>query len=210
MASRAADPDETVELLKKVQAGDRASLNRLLERHRSALCRFVQQRLDQRIRGRLDASDVVQDALAEAVRRIDRFLTLRPMPFGLWLRKTTYERLLDRYRFHFGADRRSVDREVLLSDESSAAIARELAKRISTPSAVSNKNELILRVREALSELEPNDREIILMRSLEQLSHEAISQLLGIEVGTARKRHGRALIRLHLALKRRGVGESDL
>lgn len=210
MQQHPANSEETSELLKKVEGGDRASLDRLIQQHRAALCRFVDQRLDNRIRGRVDASDIVQDALVEAVRRIDQFLSLRPMPFSLWLRKTTYERLLDQYRFHFGADRRSVERELLLSDNSSLTMAEALATNVPTPSTLAGNKELVEVVRQALSELEPSDREIVLMRSLEQLSYDEISQLLEIGVDAARKRHGRALLRLHSVLKRHGLGKSDL
>src|SRR6516225_3037578 len=94
------DPDETERLLTKVMAGDRQALNRLLALHRGFLRRAVELRLDSRVRARLDASDIVQEAQLEVAQRIGDYLRRQPMPFHIWLKKTAYETLLRLRRQH--------------------------------------------------------------------------------------------------------------
>ena len=114
MAEAKADSAETQHLLEEIARGDRQALERLLERHRPSLHAFIAARFDPKLRGRLDPSDVVQEAQLEVVSRLDDFLRCRPMPFHLWMRKTAYERLLNLRRDHRKRARRSVDREVAL------------------------------------------------------------------------------------------------
>jgi RNA polymerase sigma-70 factor, ECF subfamily len=113
---------------------------------------------------------VVQETQLEAFRRLPDYLRRRPMPFRLWLRKTAQERLLMAQRQHL-AGRRSPAREVALPEGSSLALARQLADAGSTPSRQLGRRELVLRVRQALAELREADREVLLMRNLEQLSN---------------------------------------
>jgi RNA polymerase sigma-70 factor (ECF subfamily) len=125
MADVTPDSAETCRLLEQVGRGDRAALDALLERHRPGLVSFVELRLDPKVRGRLDASDVVQEAQLEAARRMSDFLERRPMPFHLWVRKAAYQRLLNARRDHRRA-RRSVEREEALPDSSSLLLAQSL------------------------------------------------------------------------------------
>jgi RNA polymerase sigma-70 factor, ECF subfamily len=194
------DSQETQTLLEQAGGGDAAACEQLLERHRSALRSFVELRLDPALRGRLDASDVVQEAQLEAARRLPDFLRRRPMPFRLWLRKTAHERLVMLRRRHLGAARRAAGREVPLPDTSSQALASLLA-RGSSPSERLRLQELQRRVQGALTELAEVDREVLLMRNYEGMEYEEIACILGIEAAAARKRHGRALLRLHRALQ---------
>src|SRR5262245_61348452 len=113
-----ADSVETQRLLERALAGDRAAFDELFARQRPQPCRLVELRLEGPLRGRVDASDVVQEAQLEAFRRLPEFLQRRPMPFHLWLRKTAYERLLKARRFHLNTARRAVGREVNLPDQS--------------------------------------------------------------------------------------------
>ena len=85
--------------------------NRLLERHRDVLRRMVGLRMDRALQGRLDASDIVQDVLVEADRRLADYLAAAKMPFQAWLRYLARDHLIDAHRRHRGAARRSVDRE---------------------------------------------------------------------------------------------------
>src|SRR5688572_9261051 len=133
MPEPAPDSVETRALLERLGGGDAVALGELLERHRPALHSFIELRLDPRLRGRVEPSDVVQDAQAEAARRMDDYLSRRPMPFRLWLRRTAYERLLNVRRDHL-ARRRSVLREAALPDRSSLLLARPLLARGPSPS----------------------------------------------------------------------------
>src|SRR5262245_55914366 len=120
------DSEETLALLERAALGDRAARNALLERHRERMHHFVEARLDARLRARLSASDVVQEAQLEVTRRMDDFLRRRPMPFHLWVRRTAYERLLNLRRRHRQCACRSVDREEALPERSLMALARPL------------------------------------------------------------------------------------
>src|SRR5262245_28237098 len=97
------DSEETNALLEKAARGDRTVLGSLLERDRSRLRRMVALRLDRRLQGRIDPSDVIQEAQAEAAQRLDEYLANPTMPFFLWLRLITGQRLLTLHRRHLGA-----------------------------------------------------------------------------------------------------------
>jgi RNA polymerase sigma-70 factor (ECF subfamily) len=200
MAEIEPDSRETQLLLDQAAGGDAQACERLFERHRPRLHDFVDAHLDPLLRARLDASDVVQETQLEAARRLADFLQRRPMPFRLWLCKTAYERLLMLRRQHVGAARRSVRREVQLPDRSSLVLVRNLMAPNSSPSRRLSRQEQAHRVQQALGGLPEADREILLMRHAEDLSYEEIGCILGIEAATARKRAGRALVRLHKIL----------
>jgi RNA polymerase sigma-70 factor (ECF subfamily) len=199
------DSAETSDLLDRLAAGERQALDRLLTRQRPALRSFVEFHLDPRIRARVDPSDVVQDTQLEVVRRIDHFLTARPMPFRLWLRKKAYERLLNLRRYHVTRARRSVAREVRWRDRSSFLLARPLLTRSSSPSQRLAAGELAQRISAAVARLSEADREIMLLRHADDLAFGEIASLLDIEPAAARKRFGRALIRLQKLLRAEGL-----
>lgn len=209
MAQAAPDPAETQRLLHAVRAGDRAALDQLLEQHRAYLRSLVGLRLDPKLRARVDASDVVQEAQIEAVRRVDNYLQRPALPFHLWLRQIAYDRLLMMRRQHVGAARRAVEREAVLPDESSMQLARLVLANGPTPSQELVQHELVARVRQALVELADDDREILLMRTLEGLSNQEVAQVLDLDPATASKRYGRALLRLRQLLRAQGLLESE-
>jgi RNA polymerase sigma-70 factor (ECF subfamily) len=200
MDQAAPDSQETQELLRRAGEGEAGASEQLLARHRADLRAFVELRLDSRFRARFDASDVVQEALMEALRRLPDYLRRRPMSFRDWLRRTAYERLLMLRRRHAGAAGRSLDREVALPDRSSLALARRLLAPGSTPSQRLAEDELARRVQSALERLTETDRDLLLMRNCEGMSYADVACILGIDAATARKRHGRALLRLHRLL----------
>jgi RNA polymerase sigma-70 factor (ECF subfamily) len=207
MAEPKPDSAETCGLLERIERGDHQALDGLLARHRPALRNFVDVHLDPRLRTRLDPSDVVQETQLEVVRRMGDFLKRRPMPFYLWLRKQTYERLLRLRRDHVGRGRRSVKREVPWPDRSSLLVARPLLSAAPSPSAGAEARELAEQVGQAVANLSEADREILLMRHAEELPYEEIGCLLDIEPPAARKRYGRAMIRLQRLLSEAGLLE---
>ncbi len=207
MTNNRPDSEETDGLLEEVRQGDRQALDRLLTRHRDELRSFVEMRLDPRVAARVDPSDVVQETQMEVVRRMDDFLKHRPMPFRLWVRKTAYERLLDLHKHHVKRSKRSVRREVALPDQSSFLLVRPLLGGRSTPSQRLEAQELAERVAGVVAELSQGDREILLMRHAERMPFDEIACLLDIETSAARKRFGRALIRLQLGLSEHGLLE---
>jgi len=203
-----ADSAETSDLLEDIAKGDRQALDRLLQRYRPRLYAFIEHRLDPRMRSRLDASDVVQEVQLEVIRRMGDFLKRNPMPFHLWVRKTAYERLLKLQRAHRRRARRSVDREVALPDRSSLLLAKPLLAAGSSPSQQHAAREFADRVGQAVTELLDTDREILLMRHADELPYSEITCLLEIGAEAARKRYGRALLRLRAVLKNHGLLES--
>jgi RNA polymerase sigma-70 factor, ECF subfamily len=204
------DSADTQELLRQACSGDRQAFERLFARYRSELRRLIALRLDPKIRTRVDPSDVVQETQLEAFCRLPDFLERRPMPFRLWLRKTAYERLLVARRQHLQAARRAVGREVPLPERSSLLLAQQLLAPGSTPSQRLDRRELAQRVRQALAQLPEPDQEILIMRAFEGLSNQEVASVLEIDPGTASKRHGRALLRLHQILSQGGLTESKL
>jgi RNA polymerase sigma-70 factor, ECF subfamily len=210
MTDLAPDSCETQTLLEGARAGDRRSIDRLFGLHAPYLRRVVVLRLDQRVRGRVDPSDILQETQLEALRRLPDYLDRRPMPFRLWLRKTAHERLLVAHRQHVGAARRAVGREVPLPDRSSVDLARRLLAAGPSPAQEIDRRDLARRVRKAVGALTDADREVVLMRAFEGLSNQEVAVVLGIDPGTASKRHGRALLRLHRLLTADGMTGSHL
>lgn len=198
------DSDETRGLLDAVRRGDDRARDELLRRHRPTLIAFVQLHLDRRLRARVDPSDVVQDAQLEAARRLDDYLQRQPMPFRIWLRKTAYERLLNLRRDHLRRARRSVQREEPWPDHSSVLLANALRDHGPSPSQLIAARELAERVDRAVAAMPEADREILLMRNVEKLPYEEIACLLDVDPAAARKRYGRALIRLQRAISDEG------
>ena len=209
MDEASSDSEETRSLLRQVRGGDGHAFDRLFAHYQPRLQPLCGVAHRPRLRPRVDPADVVQEAHMEAMRRLGGFLENPVMPFRLWIRQITLDRLLMMRRRHVGAAQRSVEREAALPDESAAA-ARQLAASASSPSQHAGRAELAGKVREAVSRLAEADREIILMRTFEGLAFEEIARLLGVESAAARKRHGRALLRLHQLLLEDGVTESQL
>src|SRR5262249_54570703 len=127
------DEAEVRGLLQRVRDGDRGALDQLLVHHRRYLLDVVELRMDQKLRARIDPSDVVQEAQLEAAQRIEEYLGREPMPFHIWLRKTAYENLLRLRRQHVEADCRSVERETRLPDQSSAMLALKILSQEPNP-----------------------------------------------------------------------------
>ncbi|MFM7564396.1 MAG: sigma-70 family RNA polymerase sigma factor, partial [Planctomycetota bacterium] len=179
------ESDKTEELLLQVKQGDEDAVNQLMERHRDALRQVVRMRLDQKIQRRIDVSDVVQDVLVEANRRLKDYLGNPVMSFRLWLRQIAQDRIIDAHRRHRISARRSVDREQALAapkgyDQSSIQLAGMLSDQNLTPEAAALQQEMARRVEAAVGRLEERDSEIIVMRHYEHLSNQEIAQALNL------------------------------
>jgi RNA polymerase sigma-70 factor (ECF subfamily) len=196
-----ADPDAKMEeLLSRAARGEAAARQQLLVQHQERLRQMIAVRLDRRLAARLDPSDVLQEVLAEACEKLSDYLQERPIPFYPWLRQLAWERLAKLHRHHLQAQKRSTLREQPWqwqpSDESAQALANRLLARGSGPSGHLLHEELRRRVREALVRLRERDREILVMRYLEQLSTREMAAVLGIAEGAVKTRHVRVLERL--------------
>ena len=193
--------DHTQDLLKGVENGDPSAMNQLMDRHREAVRRMVQMRLDQAVARRVDASDVVQDVLLEASQRLSDYIRNPSMPFHLWLRQLAKDRIIDMHRRHRAAQRRSVDREQHFSsfasdDHSAADLTALLRDAELTPAASALRKEMEERFVLALDQLEESDREIIIMRHFEHLGNGEVAEALGLSAPAAGMRYLRAIRRL--------------
>ncbi len=198
---------DTDELLERSRAGDDSARGALLERHRGRLHRLVSLRLDPRLAGRIDPSDVVQEVLAEASARLDDYLRRPPLPFYPWLRQIAVDRLIEQHRRHVQAGQRSIGREV--AEQSAAELAEQLVGHEDTPSAAARRKETQERVRAALAALSEQEREVVVLRYLEQLSSREVAAVLGISEAAAKKRALRALQRLRESLQGEESGGSS-
>jgi RNA polymerase sigma-70 factor (ECF subfamily) len=199
------DVQRTAELLHQARAGDRAALDALLAEHRPALRRVIELRLDRRLGQRVDASDLVQEVLLEASQRLADYLRDPRLPFHLWLRQIAQDRVIDAHRRHRLAARRSVDRELHAGavrplDRSSLDLLAQLCDRQPTPAAAAITAELAQQVLQAMDALNPQDREILHLRHLEQLANQEAAQVLGLSEAAAGMRYLRALRRLRALL----------
>jgi RNA polymerase sigma-70 factor (ECF subfamily) len=188
-------------LLAQAGAGNAAAVNQLLDRHRDSLRRLIALRLDRALARRVDASDIVQDVLFEANQRLRDYLADPRLPFHLWLRHLAKDRVIEMHRQHRGAQRRSLDREQSLNgpefaDRSGLDLADQLRDGELTPAAENIRREFEQRFLAALEQLEEDDRDIILMRHVEQLGNSEAAAALGLTPAAAGMRHLRALRKL--------------
>jgi RNA polymerase sigma-70 factor (ECF subfamily) len=173
----------------------------LLRRHEDRLRRMVAFRLDQRMQGRVDPEDVLQEVYLAAFRGLADYLRQPAMPFFLWLRGIAGNKLLELHRHHLGTPMRDARREVSLHrgslpGTSSAALAAHLLGKLSRPSAAAMRVEMKLRLQEALNSMDALDREVLALRHFEHLSNAEAAAVLGIHERAAGKRYLRALERL--------------
>ena len=191
---------ETDELVERAARGDEAARHLLLTRHRDRLKRMVAVHLDRRLAARVDPSDIVQEALLDAHRDLSDYLRRRPLPLYPWLRQLAWERLLKWHRAHIRVQKRSVGREehrdLALPEESAVLLAHRLIAAGTSPSRRLIRDELRQRVRAALGTMAPRDREVLVMRHLEEMTAAEIAAALGITERAAKARHTRALERL--------------
>lgn len=193
---------DTETLLAKVADGDSSAANVLFERYRPRIRTAVQIRIDDRVAGRFDPSDVVQDALVQAGKRLREFARDPKIPFYPWLRRIAIDRLLDLHRRHLDAARRTVKREISADLELSNASHRALAKRLvsrdrDTSEEIQERRELVQSLIEQLSE---SDREVLVLRYLEQATNKDAAAILGISENSFAQRHVRALRRVRKML----------
>jgi RNA polymerase sigma-70 factor (ECF subfamily) len=213
--SKIGESDESERLLRRAAGGDREALGALLQRHRARLRRMVALRLDRRLRGRIDPSDVLQEAQLEAAGRLADYLRDPAVPFFLWLRFLVGQRLAILHRRHLGAEARDADREVSIDRAappraSSAALAAQLLGRDTRPSEALARAERKARLAEALEGMDPLDREVLALRHFEQLSNAEAARVLGLRESAASKRYIRALTRLKAILSAMPGGPGEL
>lgn len=194
------DDPETEVRLSEAAHGDEGALRWLLERYRARLKRMIEIRLDDRLSPRLDASDVVQETLVDAASKMNDYVRDRPLPFYPWLHRLAAERLAQAHRHHLLAARRSAGLERPIDrlglDGTEWRLADALVANGTSPSRHLIRQEEREQVAQALGELPVSDREVLVLRYVDQLAFDEIAAILGIGTGAARVRHFRALQKL--------------
>jgi RNA polymerase sigma-70 factor (ECF subfamily) len=192
---------EISQLFDRIRSGDAEAQAELFSRFRDRLRQMVRLRLDPRLQGRLDASDVLQDAYLDYSRRLVEYTANPEVPFYIWLRSLTGQRLMDLHRRHLGAKMRDAGREVslyrgALPQASSVALAAQLMGKLTSASRAAIRAETQLKVQEALNNMDPLDREVLTLRHFEMLGNDETAQVLGIKKAAASNRYIRALKKL--------------
>ena len=201
------DPNNPDDLMTRAAAGDQDALAQVFAQHRERLRQMVRLRLDRRLQGRLDPSDVLQEAYLDFSRRLPEYARDQTMPFYLWLRFLTGQRLIDLHRQHLGTKMRDAGQEVslyrgALPHASSVSLAAQLLGRLTSASRAAIRAETQIHIQEALNSMDPLDREVLTLRHFEVLSNEETAAVLGIKKSAASNRYIRALKRLKEILAR--------
>jgi RNA polymerase sigma-70 factor (ECF subfamily) len=189
------------DLLRRLAQGDERALAELFARHRERLRQMIRLRLDRRLRGRLDTSDVLQEAYLEVAHRAREYLAQPTMPPFLWLRFLTGQKLLELHRHHLGVRMRDAALELSLRHRAapqatSVSLAEMLLGRLTSPTRAARRAEMQLKLQELLNTMEPLDREVLALRHFEELSNGEAAQVLGLSKTAASNRYIRALGRL--------------
>jgi RNA polymerase sigma-70 factor, ECF subfamily len=199
------ESDEVAELQRRVEQGDRQALLSLFACHRERLKHIIRLRIDDRLRRRLDPSDVLQEAFLDIARRATAYVAAPAMPPFLWFRWIAGEKLLAMHRRHLGARLGGAGLEVSihrggLPQASSASLAAMLLGRLTSPTLAARRAEVRRKIQEALDTMDALDREIITLRHFEELSNVEAASVLGLSKTAASNRYVRALKRLKDAM----------
>jgi RNA polymerase sigma-70 factor (ECF subfamily) len=197
----ASDSQETNLLLKRAAGGDRQAAAELFQRYRDRLRRMVRLRLDRRLQGRVDPSDVLQEAFVDVAKRVGEYAEKHSVPFFLWVRFLTGQRLLAIHRQHLGTQMRDAGQEVslyrgALPQATSVSLAAQLLGKLTSPTEAAVRAEMQIRLQEALNSMDALDREVLALRHFEELSNNETAEVLGIQKSAASNRYIRALKRL--------------
>lgn len=192
--------DSGTDLVARLRSGDPAAAGELFAAYRDRLKRMVRLRMDRRLQGRLDASDVLQEAFLDVQRKAADFAR-KEMPAYLWLRLVVAERLLILHRHHLGTRMRDAAQEVSLCRggppaASTHSLANLLLGRLTSPSQAAVRAERQRRLQDALDGMDPLDREVLALRHFEELGNGETAAVLGLTKTAASNRYVRALKRL--------------
>ncbi len=194
---------ETDALISKALAGDESARKNLLLRNEDRLRRVITIYLDSRLAARIDPSDILQDSMVKALKKLPEFLQDRSMAFYPWIRQIVRDQLIDTYRKHVLAERRSVRLEQLqprITDASAAQLVDRLVGTGTSPTAAFSREERRMQVKNALKQLSEDEQELLLMRFFEQLRVTEIAEVLSVPLETAKSRIRRALEKMNRIL----------
>ena len=205
-------PDEDIADLEAAGEDREQVLARVFDRHRRRLERMVEIRMHPAVRGRIGVSDVLQEAFLEVSGRLGDYLADPSLPFFLWLRVLTAQKLIAEHRRHLGAQKRDVRRQVSrgrpgFPEATSVVLVEHLVGGGTTPTQAAVRAELRVQLEEALDQMKPSDREVLVLRHFEELTNVEAARELGIERAAASKRYVRAVQRLGALLEKLGLRE---
>lgn len=193
-------PDPNAELLQRVKAGDTQALAELFSLYRDRLWRIINFRLDNRLLGRVDADDVLQEVYLAAAQRLEHYLDDSTHSFFIWLRLIANQTLIDVHRRHLGAKMRDASRDMSIhahyAQATSMSIASQLLGNFTSPSQIAMRDEIAIQLDKAIDSMEPIDREVLALRHFEELTNSEVAEVLGIQQKAASIRYVRALKRL--------------
>ncbi|MDV6028964.1 MAG: sigma-70 family RNA polymerase sigma factor [Phycisphaera sp. RhM] len=193
------------ELVERLRSGEEHAFVELFSIHRERLKRMLEFRMDRRLRGREDASDILQEVYIDAHQRMRHYLQRPQLSFYVWLRQLTTQRLIDVHRRHLKAEMRDIKQEVGINRQllaaTSASMALQLASALASPSQLAMHAELVLQIEMALDGMDEIDREVIALRHFEELRNSEVAEVLGLKDAAASNRYMRALSRLREVLQ---------
>jgi RNA polymerase sigma-70 factor, ECF subfamily len=189
----------------RLQTGGDEALADAMTHFVARLQQAVALHLDPRLSQRVDVADVLQQAFLDARKQLPRYLQEPTVPVFVWLRGVVLNTLADFHRRHLGAKMRDARQEVsaqrpVSPQASSMALATCLAGNLTSPSQAAMREEVIQQVEQALDRMEPIDREVLVLRHLEELSNDETAAVLGVNKATASRRHIRAMTRFREVL----------
>ena len=192
---------ETCDLIRRASEGDEAALDLLFSQHRERLLRMIRLRLDRRIQGRIDSSDILQEAYVDVFRNLSRYAESPSTSFFIWLRNVVGLKLAEVHRRHLATDKRDANRDVSIyrgavPAVNSGSLAEQLMGQLTSPSQSAMKTEMRLRLQEVLDCMDEIDREVIALRHFEQLDSQEVADVLEMSKSGASSRYIRAMQRL--------------
>ena len=173
-----------------------ADLIEAIQENKDRLTRLIAMRLDRRLAGRVDPSDILQETFLRANAAFEEYRRQGNLPIYNWLRIQAQYAVGDCHRTHLGTQKRAAGNEEKQASDSRLAALEELAESMISPSSHIARLDLVNRIRELIAGMSEIDREILVLRHTEELSISEAAAELNISVETAKKRHLRALRRL--------------
>jgi RNA polymerase sigma-70 factor (ECF subfamily) len=198
-------------ILRAARTGDRTAVDALFERYRDRLRRMVELRLNRKLWGRVDPSDIVQDAMLQASKSVEEYIRDPRIPAYLWLRTLAQQQLLATHRHHLGTAKRDAALEITVGlgnlGVSSASMASIAIADVTSPSSAVAKAEQVVFLEALIDSMDPMDREILALRHFEQMGNSEAAAVLGIGETTAAQRFLRALKRLREKMRELGIDD---
>ena len=193
--------EESDELVTRLKGGDQQALAELYSQHRPRLWRMIHFRLDPRLRGRVDADDILQEGYLAAVERVQHFQDDSSTSFFVWLRLVLGQTLIDVHRRHLGTQMRDAGREISIHGHrspqaTSMSLAAQLLGDFTSPSGAAARDEVSRKLEQAIDAMNPIDREVLVLRHFEELTNNEVAQELDIKPKAASIRYVRAIGRL--------------